>query len=184
MFDQVSIIGCGLIGSSVLRCLKRNRSVKKLVSFDSNKSVNDIIKKENLTDQIAPNPSEAVKNSDLILIATPLSSFESVISSIKDNIKSGSILTDTCSVKTGVNNIVTKMKIKNSIWIPGHPVAGTENSGPNAGQFDLFNGRWTILCPDKSIEETQVKKVRSFFISVHRGFNNIVCYYMRQVTCK
>jgi len=166
MFDQVSIIGCGLIGSSVLRCLKKNKTVKKLVSFDSNKFVNDIIKKENLTDQIAPNPSEAVKNSDLILIATPLSSFENVISSIKDNIKSGSILTDTCSVKTGVNNIVTKMKIKNSTWIPGHPVAGTENSGPNAGQFDLFNGRWTILCPDKSIEETQIKKVRSFWESM------------------
>ena len=116
MFDQVSIIGCGLIGSSVLRCLKKNKTVKKLVSFDSNKSVNDIIKKENLSDQIVSNPIEAVKNSDLILIATPLSSFENVINSIKDNLKSGSILTDTCSVKTGVNNIVKKLKIKNSLY--------------------------------------------------------------------
>ena len=89
MFDQVSIIGCGLIGSSVLRCLKKKKLVKKLVSYDSNKSVNDIIKKENLADQVSSNPKEAVKNSDLILIATPLSSFENVINSIKDNIKSG-----------------------------------------------------------------------------------------------
>ena len=166
MFDQVSIIGCGLIGSSVLRGLKKNKSVKKLVSYDNNKSVNEIIKKENLSDQVASSLSEAVKNSDLILIATPLSSFENVINSIKDNLKAGSILTDTCSVKIGVNNIISKMKIKNSTWIPGHPVAGTENSGPNAGKFDLFNGRWTILCPDKSVEDTHIKKAHSFWESM------------------
>ena len=163
MFDQISIIGCGLIGSSVLRRLKKNKLAKKVLSYDNNKSVNEIIKKENLSDQVASNLNEAVKNSDLILIATPLSSFENVINSIKDNLKFGSILTDTCSVKIDVNNIVSKMKIKNSTWIPGHPVAGTENSGPKAGQFDLFNGRWTILCPDKSIEESQIKKAYSFW---------------------
>ena len=138
MFDQISIIGCGLIGSSVLRRLKKNKLAKKVLSYDNNKSVNEIIKKENLSDQVASNLNEAVKNSDLILIATPLSSFENVINSIKDNLKFGSILTDTCSVKIDVNNIVSKMKIKNSTWIPGHPVAGTEKSGPNAGFADLI----------------------------------------------
>ena len=58
------------------------------------------------------------------------------------------------------------MNLKNIAWIPGHPVAGTENSGPNAGQFDLFNGRWTILCPDKSVEDTQIKKAHSFWESM------------------
>ncbi len=166
MFDQVSIIGCGLIGSSILRRLKKNNSVKKLVSYDNNKSVSEIIKKENLSDHIASNPIEAVKNSDLILIATPLSSFENIINSIKDNLKPGSILTDTCSVKTGVNNIIKKMKIKNSIWIPGHPVAGTENSGPNAGFADLFQDRWTILSPDKNIKDTEIKKTSLFWESM------------------
>ena len=73
---------------------------------------------------------DAVKNSDLVIIATPISSFENVLNSIKDNLKAGSILTDTCSVKTGVSKIFEKMNLKNSVCIPGHPVAGIENSGP------------------------------------------------------
>ena len=166
MFDQVSIIGCGLIGSSILRRLKKDKSVKKLVSYDKNKSVSDIIKKENLSDQVAPNLTEAVKDSDLILIATPLSSFENVINSIKDNLKPGSILTDTCSVKMSVNNIIKNTKIKNSTWIPGHPVAGIEKSGPNAGFADLFQDRWTILTPDKNIKDTEIKKTSLFWESM------------------
>ena len=166
MFDQVSIIGCGLIGSSVLRRLKKNKSAKKVVSYDNSKSVSEIVKKENLSDQLAANLSEAVKNSDFILIATPLSSFENIINSIKDNLKPGSILTDTCSVKTSVNNIIRKLKIKNSTWIPGHPVAGTENSGPNAGFADLFQDRWTILSPDKNVKDAEIKKTVLFWESM------------------
>jgi cyclohexadieny/prephenate dehydrogenase len=83
MFDRVAIIGCGLIGSSVLRRLKKNGSIKKLVTYDNDKSVTNIIKKENLSDEIALSSSEAVKNSDLVLISTPMRSFESVINSIQ-----------------------------------------------------------------------------------------------------
>ena len=166
MFDRIAIIGCGLIGSSVLRRLKKNRSIKKLVTYDNDKSVTNIIEKENLSDEIALSPSEAVKNSDLVLISTPLRSFESVINSIKDNLKPGSILTDTCSVKHGVNNIVKKINLKNSIWIPGHPVAGTENSGPRAGFSDLFQDRWTIITPDKKIKNSDIKKIILFWESM------------------
>ena len=166
MFDRVAIIGCGLIGSSVLRRLKKNGSIKKLVTYDNDKSVTNIIKKENLSDEIALSSSEAVKNSDLVLISTPMRSFESVINSIKDNLKPGSILTDTCSVKHGVNNIVKKINLKNSIWIPGHPVAGTENSGPRAGFSDLFQDRWTIITPDKKIKDSDIKKIILFWESM------------------
>ena len=166
MFDQVSIIGCGLIGSSVLRQLKKKKLAKKLICYDNNKSVCEIIKKDNLSDQIASSPIEAVKNSDFVLIATPLSSFENIINSIKDSLKPGSILTDTCSVKIVVDNTVKKLKIKNSTWIPGHPVAGTENSGPNAGFADLFQDRWTILSPDKNVKDAEIKKTTLFWESM------------------
>lgn len=166
MFDRIAIIGCGLIGSSVLRRLKKNGSIKKLVTYDNDKSVTNIIKKENLSDEIALSSSEAVKNSDLVLISTPMRSFESVINSIKDNLKPGSILTDTCSVKHGVNNIVKKINLKNSIWIPGHPVAGTEKSGPSAGFSDLFQDRWTIITPDKKIKDSDIKKIILFWESM------------------
>ena len=166
MFDQISIIGCGLIGSSIFKGLKKVGSIKKIITYDNDKSVNEIIKKDKLSDEIFKSAGDAVKNSDLIIIATPISSFENVLNSIKDNLKTGSILTDTCSVKTGVSKIFEKMNLKNSICIPGHPVAGIENSGPKAGFADLFKNRWTILTPSKSTDENTVQKVSNFWKSL------------------
>ena len=166
MFDQISIIGCGLIGSSIFKRLKKTGSTKKIITYDNNKSVNEIIKKDKLSDEIFNSAGEAVKNSDLVIIATPISSFENVLSSIKDNLKAGSILTDTCSVKTGVGKIFEKMNLKNSICIPGHPVAGIENSGPKAGFAELFEGRWTILTPNKKTDEKEIRKVSNFWESM------------------
>ncbi len=166
MFEQVSIIGCGLIGSSVFRALKKNGSVKKVITFDNDKSVCEIIKKENLSDKIVSSPEEAVGNADLVLISTPLSSFESALNSVKKYLKSGSILTDTNSVKKGADVIVKKMNLKNISWIPSHPVAGTEKSGPKAGLSDLFRDRWTILTPDSKAKDSDVKKVSIFWESI------------------
>ena len=166
MFDQISIIGCGLIGSSIFKGLKKVGSIKKIITYDNDKSVNEIIKKDKLSDEIFKSAGDAVKNSDLIIIATPISSFENVLNSIKDNLKTDSILTDTCSVKTGVSKIFKKMNLKNSVCIPGHPVAGIENSGPKAGFADLFKNRWTILTPSKSTDENTIQKVSNFWESL------------------
>jgi len=166
MFEQVSIIGCGLIGSSVFRALKKNGSVKKVITFDTDKSVSEIIKKENLSDKIVSTPREAVDDADLVLISTPLSNFEPAINSIKKYLKPGSILTDTGSVKKGADTIVKKINLKNITWIPSHPVAGTEKSGPRAGSSDLFRDRWTILTPDSKIKDSDVKKISLFWESM------------------
>ncbi len=166
MFEQVSIIGCGLIGSSIFRALKKNGSVKKVITFDNDKSVSEIIKKENLSDKIVSTPEEAVRNADLVLISTPQSSFEPVLDSVKKYLKSGSILTDTNSVKKGLDVIIKKMNLKNISWIPSHPVAGTEQSGPRAGFSDLFRDRWTILTPDSKTKHSDVKKISVFWESM------------------
>ena len=166
MFDQISIIGCGLIGSSIFKGLKKVGSIKKIITYDNDKSVNEIIKKDKLSDEIFKSAGDAVKNSDLIIIATPISSFENVLNSIKNNLKTGSILTDTCSVKTGVSKIFEKINLKNSVCIPGHPVAGIENSGPKAGFADLFKNKWTILTPSKSTDENTIQKVSNFWESL------------------
>ena len=166
MFEQVSIIGCGLIGSSVFRALKKSKSVKKVITFDSDKSVSEIIKKDNLSDKIISNPKEAVNNSDLVLISTPLSSFESAVNSVKEHLKFGAILTDTNSVKKGADAIIKKMNLKNISWIPSHPVAGTEKSGPKSGLSDLFKDRWTILTPGSEIKDSEIKKLSLFWESM------------------
>ena len=166
MFENISIIGCGLIGSSVFRALKKNGLAKTVITFDNNKSVSEIIKKENLSDRIVSSPEEAVSNADLVLISTPLSSFESAVDSIKKNLKLGSILTDTSSVKKGANAIIKKMNLKNISWVPSHPVAGTEKSGPGAGSPDLFKDRWTILTPDSEVKNSDIKKISLFWESM------------------
>ena len=166
MFEQVSIIGCGLIGSSVFRALKKSNLVKKVITFDNDKTVSEIIIKENLSDKIVSSPKEAVKNSDLVLISTPISRFESAVLSIKDHLKPGSILTDTSSVKKSPNEIVKKIKLNNVSWIPSHPVAGTEKSGPMAGFPELFQNRWTILSPESNVKKEDIKKISDFWESI------------------
>jgi cyclohexadieny/prephenate dehydrogenase len=133
MFNQLSIIGCGLIGSSIFKALKKKGSVKKLITFDNDESVTRIIKKEKLTDKIVSSLEEAVHDSQLVLISTPFSSFESIVGSLKKYLKPGTILTDTNSVKKGPDEIIKKIKLKNISWIPGHPISGTEKSGPTSG---------------------------------------------------
>ena len=118
----------------------------------------EVIKKYNLSDEMVSSPADAVKNSDLVLISTPSSSFSSVMNEIKGSLKNGSILTDTLSVKKG-----QKPKLEDINWIPSHPVAGTEKSGPLAGQENLFENRWTIITPGKNAKDSDTKKVSLFW---------------------
>ena len=166
MFNQLSIIGCGLIGSSIFKALKKKGLVKKLITFDNDESVTKIIKKEKLTDKIVSSLEEAVHDSQLVLIATPLSSFESIVGSLKKYLKPGTILTDTNSVKKGPNEIIKKINLKNVSWIPGHPVSGTEKSGPISGTAELFENRWTILSPSSETDPSDIKKVSDLWESI------------------
>ena len=166
MFNQLSIIGCGLIGSSIFKALKKKGLVKKLITFDNDESVTKIIKKEKLTDKIVSSLEEAVHDSQLVLISTPLSSFESIVGSLKKYLKPGTILTDTNSVKKGPNEIIKKINLKNVSWIPGHPVAGTEKSGPISGIAELFENRWTILSPSSETDQSDIKKVSDLWESI------------------
>jgi prephenate dehydrogenase len=166
MFNQLSIIGCGLIGSSIFKALKKKGLVKKLITFDNDESVTKIIKKEKLTDKIVSSLEEAVHDSQLVLISTPLSSFESIVGSLKKYLKPGTILTDTNSVKKGPNEIIKKINLKNVSWIPGHPVAGTEKSGPISGTAELFENRWTILSPSSETDQSDIKKVSDLWESI------------------
>ncbi len=166
MFNQLSIIGCGLIGSSIFKALKKKGLVKKLITFDNDESVTKIIKKEKLTDKIVSSLEEAVHDSQLVLIATPLSSFESIVGSLKKYLKPGTILTDTNSVKKGPNEIIKKINLKNVSWIPGHPVSGTEKSGPISGTAELFENRWTILSPSSETDQSDIKKVSDLWESI------------------
>ena len=165
MFNKISIIGCGLIGSSILRAVEEKKLASKLSVFDKSSHVNSYLKK-NFSSEVCSNISEAVIDSDLTIIASPLSSYKEILLSIKANLKKDSILTDTGSAKKEVNKIIKNISLDNIHWIASHPIAGTEYSGPEAGFSELFKNRWCILSTDKEVSKNKISKLEEFWIKL------------------
>ena len=166
MFNIVSIIGCGLIGSSILRAIQIKKLAKEVRVFDLSKDVAAFLKKENICSNISTDIRQCVEDSDLIIVATPLSSYKEIILSIKGVLKKGAILTDIGSVKKEVMKIIHNINLKEINWIPSHPIAGTEESGPKAGYADMFENRWCIISPPKNTTEKPIKILKSFWEAI------------------
>jgi prephenate dehydrogenase len=163
MFKKVCIIGCGLIGSSLARAIKKFNLSEKIVSSNRSDNVNKKVLELKIVNDSSSDTPKMVKDSDLIVIATPLSSYENVILKIKNSLKNGMILTDVGSVKESVISLVEKAIPKDVSWIPSHPIAGTEESGPESGFFELFKNRWCILTPSKKAKEKDINTLKSFW---------------------
>jgi cyclohexadieny/prephenate dehydrogenase len=163
MFNKVTIIGLGLIGSSIARAIKKNNLCKILVAHDKSKIILKKTLKLKITNYIEPNLKKSVENSDLVIICTPLGTYKNIVSVIKNYLKKTCILTDVGSAKIFVTNTVNKLINKNTIWIPAHPVAGTEESGPEAGFADLFKNRWCIITPVNKKNPSSLKKLNNFW---------------------
>ena len=162
MFGKISIIGCGLIGSSILRATQEQKLATKISVYDKSNKVIEYLKK-NFTADICSNVMESVKDADLIIISAPLSSYKEILLSIKSNLKEGSILTDTGSTKKEVNKIINNLGLKNISWIASHPIAGTEHSGPAAGFSSLFKNRWCILSADNQVSKDKIENLEKFW---------------------
>ena len=163
MFNKITIIGLGLIGSSIARAIKKNHLCKSLVTHDKSKIVLKKILKLKINNHIEPNLKKSVQDSDLVIICTPLGTYKNIVSVIKNYLKKTCILTDVGSAKIFVTNTVNKLINKNTIWIPAHPIAGTEQSGPEAGFADLFKNRWCIITPVSKKNPNSLKKLNNFW---------------------
>jgi len=163
MFKKICIIGCGLIGSSIARAIRKQNLSTKIVSSNRSDSVNKKVIELKIVDDSNSDTKKMTEGSDLIIIATPLSSYENVILKIKDSLKNGSILTDVGSVKENVISLIEKNVPKNVSWISSHPIAGTEESGPEAGFSELFENRWCILTPSKKTNDKDIKLLETFW---------------------
>ena len=163
MFKKVCIIGCGLIGSSIARAIRKQNLSAKIVSSNRSDSVNKKVIELKIVDDSNSDTIKMAAGSDLIIIATPLSSYEDIILKIKDSLKNGSILTDVSSVKENVISLIEKNVPKNVSWISSHPIAGTEESGPEAGFSELFENRWCILTPSKKVNDKDIKLLETFW---------------------
>ena len=163
MFKKVCIVGCGLIGSSIARAIRKNRLSSKIVSSNRSDIINKKVIKLRIVDDSSSDTKKMVKDSDLIIICTPLSSYDDVISKIKNSLKNGAILTDVGSVKKKIIYSVEKNIPKNISWISSHPIAGTEESGPDSGFSELFKNRWCILTPSNQTKDKDIKLLETFW---------------------
>jgi len=165
MFDKITVIGCGLIGSSILRVIEKKNIAKEINAYDKSKEVISYLAK-NFKFKICNNITEAVNNADLVIISSPLSSYKEILSQIKSSLKKGSILTDTGSAKKEINKIVEESSLSNVTWIASHPIAGTEYSGPESGFAELFEKRWCILSADENTDKKEITKLEKFWVDL------------------
>ena len=163
LFDRIALIGIGLIGSSIAYDIKRLGLAKDVVV--STRSAETLKRAEelNLGDRYTPSSAEAVKEADLVIVSVPVGASESVAREISAYLKPGAIVTDVGSTKASVIAQMQPHMPTNVHFIPGHPLAGTEKSGPDAGFAGLFEGRWCIFTPIPGTDEGAIQKLRHFW---------------------
>jgi len=163
MINNLLIIGCGLIGSSILRASSKNKIAKNI--FVKEKSITNIkkLKKIKSKFKIVENFKNIISDMDLIIIATHLSEYEKIIGSINKKLSHKTILTDVGSSKEN-NYKIAKKKLKRGIsWISSHPISGSEVSGPEHGDANLFNDKWCILIKEKKTDKNKLKVLSKFW---------------------
>ena len=145
LFDRVALIGIGLIGSSLARALRRDSPGTSIVACARRPETLATVRRLELADETTDDPAAAAAGADLVVIATPLSAYAEIGRRIAPALQAGAILTDVGSVKQAVIRDLQPHLPPKVHFVPGHPVAGTEHSGPEAGFAELFRGRWCIL---------------------------------------
>ncbi|MGH7022435.1 MAG: prephenate/arogenate dehydrogenase family protein [Caulobacteraceae bacterium] len=146
-FQRMAVIGAGLIGSSVIRAARAKGIVGEIAVADASAAVVERVRALGLADHAGTDPSEAARGADLVVLATPPLAIGEVAAKIAGSLADGAIVTDVGSVKTAVAEAFATHLPERVFAIPGHPIAGTEESGPDAGYASLFVHRWTILTP-------------------------------------
>ena len=163
LFDRVALIGIGLIGSSLARVLRRDSKNTVIVACARTAKTLEAVRRLNLADETTDDPAAAAASADLVVIATPLSAYAEIGRKIAPALRPGAIVTDVGSVKGVVIRELAPLLPAQVHFVPGHPVAGTEHSGPEAGFAEMFQDRWCILTPPPGTAPEAVQKVRAMW---------------------
>jgi cyclohexadieny/prephenate dehydrogenase len=163
MFKKVSIVGFGLIGSSIAREIKKHKLAKMISACDiSNKALKEI-RSLKLASEVTHNLEVSAKNADIIFICSPLGTYKEIFSKLRLIINKNTIITDVGSSKSEVVKLAETILNKKFCYVPGHPIAGTEESGPKAGLLNLFKNRWFIITPSILTSSVAKNKVTNFW---------------------
>ena len=163
LFEQVALIGLGLIGSSLSHAIRRAGLAKRITGAAKSEATRKTAERLQLCDAVFADPADAVSGADLVILCTPVGTFGSIAEAMRPALKSGAILTDAGSVKTAAVHDIAPHLPDGIHFIPGHPIAGTEHSGPEAGFAELFDGRWCILTPPADALPEAVERLKVFW---------------------
>ncbi len=163
MFERIALIGIGLIGSSISHASRRAGLAGSIVGSARTPATVETAMRLGLIEQGFVSPAEAVEGADLVILCTPVGLCGPIAKEISRSLKPGAILTDVGSVKASIVRDVAPHVPKGVHFVAGHPIAGTEQSGPEAGFAELFDGRWCILTPEADTDGKAVEKLQSFW---------------------
>lgn len=159
MFKQVTIIGFGLIGSSIARAIIKNNMAQKIICADQSRPVCEAVLKLGIAHEVTTDIAKSVRGSDLVILCVPVGAMALTADKIAPHLQAGCIVSDTGSVKTSVM-LALQARLPSSVHLVGaHPIAGTENSGPESGFAELFQNRWCVLTPLKHTELSAIEKL-------------------------
>jgi len=163
MINKILIIGCGLIGSSILRAVSKKSVAKKIFVFEKSSSNISKIKKIKVPLEITKDLKKIVPEVDMIIFCTPMSEYERIILKINKYIKGKTLITDVGSTKEKSLFLIKKKLKKNISWISSHPIAGAEMSGPEFGSSSLFLNKWCILIQEKNCNKKHLIILKKFW---------------------
>ena len=161
MFHNILIIGCGLIGSSVLRGSFAKKISRNIFVYEKSKKNISLIKKINKKTNFINRLDSQISKMDLIILCTHMNQYINIIKKLQKFTSSKNIITDTGSTKRNIINLINRNKKIKDIFIPSHPIAGSEVSGPKHGNKDLFRNKWCIILNNKN--KIKLKKVENFW---------------------
>ena len=160
---NILIVGCGLIGSSILRALYHKKIFKNIFVLEKSIKNISILKKLKIKCKIINNLENLSINFDFIIFCTPMSQYSNIIFKINKLINNKTLVTDVGSTKEQSYKQVKKIIKKNTIWIPSHPITGSEVSGPKYGDKNLFKNKWCVLIKENNVNKSYLYKLKSFW---------------------
>ena len=163
IYNRVALIGLGLIASSMFWSIKRGCLANEVVGYAKSKKTRETAKRIGLCDHVSDNLEETVNNADLVVLCVPVGVMSEIVAQIAPYLKAGSTLSDVGSVKKAVIDAVEPLVPANVHFVPAHPLAGTEHSGPESGFSTLFDNRWCILVPTSSSAPSAVERLTNLW---------------------
>ena len=163
MFKKVLIIGCGLIGSSILRAIHSKKLSKKTFVLEKSKKNISKIKKIKSNCKFIKSMNKEISDVDLVIICTPMSQYKKIIQRLNKSLKAGCLITDVGSTKQNIIKLKNKILNKKLYWILSHPIAGSEVSGPEYGNKNLFLNKWCIIIKEKKQNSKKINLLKKFW---------------------